>query len=65
MLPLAMRVILVQEDALPQLRVQGAKTSELYLNLLQNRQGIRVEWYTMILILVEIVLIVYDLFVVR
>ena len=40
-----------------------ARTSGLYLDLLGTRQGIRVEWYIVILILVEIVLIVYDLFV--
>lgn len=37
-------------------------TAQTYLSLLQNRQGLRVEWYIVILIVVEIVLIVYDIF---
>lgn len=40
-----------------------ARTAETNLNLLQNRQMLRVEWYIVILILVEIVLIVFDLFI--
>ena len=40
-----------------------AHTAQTYLSLLQSRQGIRVEWYIVILIVVEIVLIVYDIFV--
>jgi uncharacterized Rmd1/YagE family protein len=40
-----------------------ARTAQTYLDLLQNRQGLRVEWYIVILILVEIVLILYDLYV--
>jgi required for meiotic nuclear division protein 1 len=39
-----------------------ARTSELYLNLLHNRQGLRLEWYIVLLILVEIALIVYEIF---
>jgi len=31
------------------------------LDLIHTRQGLRVEWYIVILILVEIVLIVYDI----
>lgn len=40
-----------------------ANTAETYLDLLQNRQGLRVEWYIVILILVEIVLSLYELFI--
>jgi uncharacterized Rmd1/YagE family protein len=39
-----------------------SNTAQSYLDLLQTRQGLRVEWYIVILILVEIVLIVYDSF---
>ncbi|MDH3419418.1 MAG: RMD1 family protein [Gammaproteobacteria bacterium] len=39
-----------------------ARTSELYLDLLSTRQGLRLEWYIVVLIAVEIVLIVYDIF---
>ena len=39
-----------------------SRTSELYLDLLHSRQGLRVEWYIVILIFVEIVLSLYDLF---
>lgn len=38
-------------------------TSEVYLDLLHNRQGIRVEWYIVALIVVEIVLSFYQIFV--
>jgi len=38
-----------------------SRISELYLNLLHSRQGLRVEWYIVILILVEIVLSLYAL----
>ncbi|ACF14100.1 conserved hypothetical protein [Chloroherpeton thalassium ATCC 35110] len=38
-------------------------TAETYLELLQNRQSIRVEWYIVSLIVIEIVLILYELFV--
>lgn len=38
----------------------AANTVETYLNLLQSRQSIRVEWYIVLLILVEIVLGLYD-----
>ena len=40
-----------------------AHTAQTYLDLLQNRQSIRLEWYIVILIAVEIVLILYDIFV--
>lgn len=39
-----------------------ARTAETYHDLLQNRQMLRVEWYIVILILVEIVLSVFDIF---
>lgn len=38
-------------------------TSEVYLDLLHNRQGIRVEWYIVALIVVEIVLSLYQILV--
>jgi uncharacterized Rmd1/YagE family protein len=37
-------------------------TVQTSLDLLQNRQSLRVEWYIVVLILVEIALLVYDLF---
>jgi uncharacterized Rmd1/YagE family protein len=37
-------------------------TAQTYLNLLQHRQSLRVEWYIVLLIVVEIVLFIYDLF---
>jgi uncharacterized Rmd1/YagE family protein len=40
-----------------------ARTAETYLDLLSNRQSIRVEWYIVLLILVEIVLSLYEMFV--
>jgi uncharacterized Rmd1/YagE family protein len=42
-----------------------AHTAQTYLNLLQDRQSIRLEWYIVILIAVEIVLILYDIFAAR
>jgi uncharacterized Rmd1/YagE family protein len=42
-----------------------AHTAQTYLNLLQDRQSIRLEWYIVILIAVEIVLILYDIFLAR
>ncbi|MCB1077251.1 MAG: RMD1 family protein [Verrucomicrobiae bacterium] len=39
-----------------------SKTSELYLDLIHNRQSLRVEWYIVILILFEIFLSLYSLF---
>jgi uncharacterized Rmd1/YagE family protein len=39
-----------------------SRTAQTYLDLLQNRQSLRVEWYIVILILVEIVLLIYDLY---
>jgi uncharacterized Rmd1/YagE family protein len=39
-----------------------SQTAQTYLDMLQTRQSLRVEWYIVILILVEIVLIVYDIF---
>lgn len=38
-----------------------ANTAETYLDLLHNRRSLRVEWYIVILIVVEIVLSVYQL----
>lgn len=38
-----------------------ARTAQTYLDLLQNRQSLRVEWYIVVLILVEIFLYIYDL----
>lgn len=40
-------------------------TAETYLNLLHDRASIRVEWYIVLLIMVEIVLILYDIFLAR
>jgi uncharacterized Rmd1/YagE family protein len=37
-------------------------TAQTYLDLLQTRQSLRLEWYIIFLIFVEIVLSVYDLF---
>jgi len=37
------------------------KAAETYLELLHNRQSIRVEWYVVLLVLIEVVLIVYDM----
>lgn len=39
-----------------------SKASELYLDLVQNRQSLRVEWYIVILILFEIALSLYAMF---
>jgi uncharacterized Rmd1/YagE family protein len=39
-----------------------ARTAGLSLELVQNRRSLRVEWYIVILILVEIVIILYDIF---
>jgi uncharacterized Rmd1/YagE family protein len=38
------------------------RTAQTYFDLLQNRHGLRVEWYIVILIVIEIVLILYDMF---
>lgn len=40
-----------------------SRTAETYLDLLQNRQSIRVEWYIVALIVIEIVLVLYQIFV--
>jgi uncharacterized Rmd1/YagE family protein len=40
-----------------------ASTAETYLELLQNRRSIRVEWYIVLLIVVEIALTLYEMFV--
>lgn len=40
-----------------------SRTAETCLELLQHRRSLRVEWYIVILILVEIVLILYEIFV--
>ena len=39
-----------------------ARTAQTYLDLLQNRRSLRVEWYIVILIVVEIVIILFDMF---
>jgi uncharacterized Rmd1/YagE family protein len=39
-----------------------SRTAQTYLNLLQHRQSLRVEWYIVVLILVEIALFIYELF---
>jgi uncharacterized Rmd1/YagE family protein len=39
----------------------AAQTVETYLSLLQNRQSLRVEWYIVLLIVVEIVLLLYQM----
>jgi uncharacterized Rmd1/YagE family protein len=39
-----------------------SRTAETVLNLLQHNTGLRVEWYVVILIVVEIVLSLFDLF---
>lgn len=40
-----------------------SRTAETYLDLLQNRQSIRVEWYVVALIIIEIILALYQIFV--
>ena len=40
-----------------------SRTAETVLNLLQNRRSLRVEWYILVLIVVEIFLTVYEMFV--
>jgi uncharacterized Rmd1/YagE family protein len=42
-----------------------ATTAETYLDLLHNRQALRVEWYIVILIVVEIALTLFELFILR
>jgi required for meiotic nuclear division protein 1 len=42
-----------------------SRTAETYLNLMNSRQNIRLEWYIVILILVEIALAFYQFFVTR
>ena len=42
-----------------------SRTAETYLDLIHNRRSLRVEWYIVILIAVEIVLILYDIFLVH
>jgi len=39
-----------------------SRTAETALQVLQDRRALRVEWYIVILILVEILLTVYELF---
>jgi len=39
-----------------------SNTAQTYLDLLQNKQSIRVEWYIVVLIVIEIILFVYELF---
>jgi uncharacterized Rmd1/YagE family protein len=38
-----------------------ARTAQTYLDLLQNHQSLRVEWYIVFLIVIEIILILYEL----
>ena len=40
-----------------------SRTVQTYLELRQNRLSLRVEWYIVLLILVEILLFLYDLFI--
>ncbi len=40
-----------------------SNTAETFLELLHSRQSIRVEWYIVILILVEVVLIIYEIYI--
>jgi uncharacterized Rmd1/YagE family protein len=40
-----------------------SRTVQTYLDLRQNRLSLRVEWYIVLLILVEIVILLYDLFI--
>lgn len=40
-----------------------SRTAETVLELLQNRRSLRVEWYIVILIVVEILLTLYEMFV--
>ncbi len=42
-----------------------SRTAETYLDLIHNRRSLRVEWYIVVLIAVEIVLILYDIFLVH
>jgi len=42
-----------------------SRTAETYLNLLNNRQNIRLEWYIVVLILVEIGLALYQFIITR
>jgi uncharacterized Rmd1/YagE family protein len=39
-----------------------SRTAETGLDLLHNRSSLRVEWYIVILIVIEIVLLVWDMF---
>jgi uncharacterized Rmd1/YagE family protein len=43
----------------------ASHTVETYLNLLQNRQNLRVEWYIVILIVVEIAIVLYQMLAAR
>jgi len=40
-----------------------SRTAETYLDLLNNRQALRVEWYIVVLIVVEIVLSLWQILV--
>lgn len=42
-----------------------SRTAETLLNLLQTKSGLRVEWYIVILIVIEIMLTLYEMFFVR
>ena len=52
---------LVFDATLRKLELIG-DTAQTLLDLLQNRRSLRVEWYIVILIVVEIVLTLYELF---
>lgn len=42
-----------------------SRTAETYLDLIQNRRSLRVEWYIVILIVVEIVILLFDMFMLK
>jgi len=60
---LALDYELVSRDAALSRKLEIiAETAETHLDLLMTRRGLRLEWYIIILILFEIVLLVYELF---
>ena len=52
-----------RDRALARKTAMISDTAGVFIDLIQARQTIRVEWYIVILIVVEIVLILYDLFI--
>lgn len=54
-----------REAALSRKTALVSDTTGLFIDLLAQRQTLRVEWYIVILILIEIVLILYDLFILK